>query len=60
MYNTIMGLAAGVGLLLLVWFDADLLRRRSVEFEGRALAFAMVGLIQFVTGLVLVMLPMRV
>jgi SAM-dependent methyltransferase len=51
MYNTIMGLAAGVGLLLLVWFGADLLRGRPVEFEGWALAFGIVGLIQFVTGL---------
>ena len=51
MYNTIMGLAAGTGLVLLVWFGADLLRRRPIEFDGWALAFGIVGLIQFVTGL---------
>lgn len=51
MYNTIMGLAAGVGLLLFVWFGADLVRRRPIEFDGWALAFGIVGLIQFVTGL---------
>jgi hypothetical protein len=51
MYNTIMGLAAGAGLLLVVWFGADVLRRRPIEFDGWALAFGIVGLIQFVTGL---------
>lgn len=51
MYNTIMGLAAGVGLLLLVWFGADVLRHRPIEFDGWILAFGIVGLIQFVTGL---------
>jgi hypothetical protein len=51
MYNTIMGLAAGVGLLLVVWFGADLLRRRPIEFDGWALSFGIVGLIQFLTGL---------
>jgi SAM-dependent methyltransferase len=51
MYNTIMGLAAGAGLLLIVWLGADLLRRRPVEFDGWAMAFGTVGLIQFVTGL---------
>lgn len=51
MYNTIMGIAAGVGLLLVVWFGADIVRRRPVEFDGWALAFGTVGLIQFVTGL---------
>jgi uncharacterized membrane protein len=51
MYNTIMGVAAGVGLLLIVWFAAELLRRRPIEFDGWALAFGIVGLIQFATGL---------
>lgn len=51
MYNTIMGLAAGTGLVLLVWFGADLMRRRPVEFDGWALAFGIVGSIQFITGL---------
>lgn len=51
MYNTIMGLAAGAALVLLVWFGADLLRDRPIEYEGWALAFGIVGLLQFVTGL---------
>ena len=51
MYNTIMGLAAGTALLLLVWFGADVLRDRPVEYDGWALAFGIVGLLQFVTGL---------
>jgi hypothetical protein len=51
MYNTIMGIAAGVGLLLVVWFGADLVRRRPIEWDGWALAFGIVGLIQFLTGL---------
>jgi hypothetical protein len=51
MYNTIMGLAAGAGLLLVVWFGADLLRGHPIEFDGWALAFGTVGLLQFVTGL---------
>ena len=51
MYNTIMGLAAGAGLLLIVWLGAEILRRRPIEFDGWALAFGSVGLIQFVTGL---------
>jgi uncharacterized membrane protein len=51
MYNTIMGLCAGVGLLLLVWFGADLVRRRPLELDGWALSFGIVGLIQFLTGL---------
>jgi uncharacterized membrane protein len=51
MYNTIMGLAAGAGLILLVWFGAEVVRRRPIEFDGWALAFGVVGLIQFLTGL---------
>lgn len=35
MYNTITGLAAGVGLLRVVWFGADLVRRRPVECDAR-------------------------
>ena len=51
MYNTIMGVAAGVGLLLVVWFGAQLSRRQLIVFEGWALAFGIVGVILFITGL---------
>ncbi len=51
MYNTIMGVAAGVGLLLVVWFGIQLNGRQPLVFEGWALAFGIVGVIQFVTGL---------
>src|SRR5579884_573379 len=51
MYNTIMGLAAGTGLLLIVWFGADLLGRRKIEFDGWAIAFGTLGVILFATGL---------
>ena len=51
MYNTIMGVAAGVGLLLVVRLGWLLYRNRTIAFEGWALAFGIVGLILFVTGL---------
>lgn len=51
MYNTIMGICAGVGLLLVVWFGYELLQGHSIVFEGWALAFGIVGLIMFATGL---------
>lgn len=51
MYNTIMGVAASVGLLLVVRLGTLLYRNRVVAFEGWALAFGVVGLILFVTGL---------
>lgn len=51
MYNTLMGIATGVGLLLLVWFGWHLYTRQPVVFEGWALAFGIVGLINFVMGL---------
>ena len=50
-YNTVMSLAAGAGLLLVVWFGFTLLRGRPVVAEGWALAFAANGLILFATGL---------
>lgn len=51
MYNTIMGVAAGVGLLLVVWFGRRLYGARPIAFEGWALAFGVVGLVLFATGL---------
>ena len=51
MYNTIMGVAAGVGLMLVVWFGIQLNGRQPLAFEGWALAFGVVGVILFITGL---------
>jgi uncharacterized membrane protein len=51
MYNTIMGVAAGVGLLLVVWFIRRLYGNRPIAFAGWALAFGVVGVILFATGL---------
>ncbi|WP_236004080.1 DUF981 domain-containing protein [Nonomuraea antri] len=51
-YNTIMAVAAGVGLLLVVSFGRRVLRGDSLEHvDGWALAFAVVGAILTVTGL---------
>ena len=51
MYNTIMGVCTGVGLLLIVWFGYKFYSRQEMVFEGWSLAFGVVGLILFVTGL---------
>lgn len=51
MYNTIMGLAAGAALVLLVWFGREILRGKPIEFDGWAIAFGVVGLLQFLPGL---------
>lgn len=51
MYNTIMGICTGVGLLLIVWFGYKLYNRQEMLFEGWSLAFGIVGAILFVTGL---------
>ncbi|MEV8630614.1 DUF981 family protein [Streptosporangium sp. NPDC051023] len=51
-YNTIMAVAAGVGLLLVVGLGRELLRGRVPDhFEGWALAFGVLGLILTLTGL---------
>ncbi|GAA2058766.1 DUF981 domain-containing protein [Catenulispora yoronensis] len=50
-YNTVMALAAGAGLLLVVYLGATLLRGRPFVAEGWALAFGVNGLILFLTGL---------
>jgi len=50
-YNTLMSVAAGVGLLLLVWLGRELYWRRSIVPEAWALAFGVLGLILTATGL---------
>lgn len=50
-YNTIMALAAGVGLLLIVAFGWQLMKGWPIATEGWAVAFAVLGAILFVTGL---------
>ena len=51
MYNTLMSVAAGVGLLLLVMFGRDILNRRKFSAEGYSLAFGALGVILFTMGL---------
>jgi len=50
-YNTIMAVAAGAGLLLVVALGYLLVRRRTVTPDGWALAFGVLGLILTLTGL---------
>ncbi|MBA0050634.1 DUF981 family protein [Streptomyces sp. AJS327] len=50
-YNTIMSLAAGVGLLLVVALGYRLLKGQPVVPDGWALAFGALGLLLFLTGL---------
>lgn len=50
-YNTIMALAAGSGLLLIVALGWQMLTDRPIAAEGWAIAFAVLGAILFVTGL---------
>jgi uncharacterized membrane protein len=50
MYNTVMSVAAGVGLLLFVWLGYLLYTRRPVLAEGWAAAFGVLGLILTITG----------
>ncbi|MGY1839251.1 MULTISPECIES: DUF981 family protein [unclassified Modestobacter] len=50
-YNTVMSVAGGAGLLLLVALGYLLVKRRAVAFEGWALAFGVLGLILTPTGL---------
>jgi uncharacterized membrane protein len=51
MYNTLMSVAAGVGLLLLVMFGRAVLSRKRFSAEGYALAFGVLGVILFLMGL---------
>lgn len=51
-YNTIMSVAAGAGLLLVVWLGRTVLRRPAeVAVEGWALAFGALGALLTTTGL---------
>jgi uncharacterized membrane protein len=50
-YNTIMALAAGVGLLLVVALGWQLMTDRPIATEGWAVAFVILGAILAVTGL---------
>jgi len=50
-YNTVMAVAAGVGLLLVVDLGRRLRREEAVGVEGYAVAFAIVGALLTVTGL---------
>jgi len=51
LYNTIVGLAAGVGLLLVAQLLKQFVRGDKVQPEGFALAFGITGFIQTVLGL---------
>ena len=51
LYNTIVGLAAGVGLLLVAQLLKQLAQGEKVQPEGFALAFGITGFIQTVLGL---------
>ncbi|RGC68339.1 hypothetical protein C5N14_14000 [Micromonospora sp. MW-13] len=50
-YNTIMSVAAGVGLLLIVALGRQVLHRREIVPEGWAMAFVVLGAILAATGL---------
>ncbi|MER5332893.1 DUF981 domain-containing protein [Micromonospora sp. NPDC002717] len=50
-YNTIMALAAGVGLLLVVALGWQMMKDRPLATEGWAIAFAILGTILTLTGL---------
>ncbi len=51
MYNTLMSVAAGVGLLLLVMFGRAVFYRKKFSAEGYSLAFGVLGVILFSMGL---------
>jgi hypothetical protein len=51
LYNTIVGLAAGVGLLLVAQLLKQFANGEKVQPEGFALAFGIAGFIQTVLGL---------
>ena len=50
-YNTIMAVAAGVGLLLVVALGRRIVDHKPIVAEGWAVAFAILGAILFLTGL---------
>ncbi len=50
-YNTIMSVSAGVGLLLIVKFGSDLMKAKISRLEGWVIGFAIPGFILTVTGL---------
>ncbi|MGW0432358.1 DUF981 family protein [Micromonospora sp. NPDC003197] len=50
-YNTIMALAAGVGLILVVALGRQVVNHKPIVAEGWAVAFAILGAILFLTGL---------
>jgi uncharacterized membrane protein len=50
-YNTIMSVAAGAGLLMLVMFSSQLVADRDIDLESWAVAFAVPGFILTVTGI---------
>lgn len=50
-YNTIMSLAAGVGLLLIVALGRQVLQRQEIVAEGWAMAFVVLGALLAATGL---------
>ena len=50
-YNTIMSIAAGGALLTLVWFGRSLLKGEKLDMRSWSLAFAVPGVILFLTGL---------
>ncbi|MEB4613255.1 DUF981 domain-containing protein [Leucobacter sp. M11] len=50
-YNTIMSIAAGAGLISLVYFAKALMTDREVHLDSWSIAFAVPGVILFTTGL---------
>ncbi|WP_229399304.1 DUF981 family protein [Micromonospora okii] len=50
-YNTIMAIAAGAGLILVVVFARQLVQGRDIATDGWAMAFAVPGIILALTGL---------
>lgn len=50
MYNTLMAVAVGIGLLLLVALGRELYLRRPIVAEGWALAFGVIGTLLTITG----------
>ncbi|MFC4223210.1 DUF981 domain-containing protein [Lysinibacter cavernae] len=50
-YNTIMSLAAGAGLITLVYFGRALATQKDLHLESWSMAFAAPGIILFITGM---------
>lgn len=53
LYNSIMSVAAGVGLLLVVMLGCQTLQRKTIAAEGWSLSFAILGVILTVLGFVM-------